>query len=461
MEANRDRIQQLIERPGESLAVEIKRWINPNEPEGQAKIIKGVLALRNHGGGYFVIGFDDRTLQPDTEHAPSDARQDFHLDKIQHLITKFSSEPFEIGVEFPEREGQPYPVIVVPPGVKTPVATKSSLSTLIATNDVFVRSLNSNNTPSSVKAIWKDWPALMDVCFDNREADIGRFLRRHLSGVTPDVVRHLATSLIQGTTPEISIKSELESYLQEGEARYHAAVQKRKLNLPEHGSWEVALILAGNIPAHSANQNFLRLLDANNPSYTGWPVWLNSQGFRDQESHPYVIDGAWEALIVSPAKADPKHLDFWRLDPKGRFYLRRGLQDDFSDSPQAPEPRTELDFVLAILRTAEAIAVGLAFAKAMGGDSESVILSFAFRWKGLQNRILSSWADWGRYLSSDYRAYQDEITTFVDVPLAAPLSALVDYVMQVVTPLFEIFDGWAVGKPIVDDLTRRLVERKL
>ena len=142
MEIGFSPIQALVERPGESLSVEVKRWINPDQPECIAMIVRAALALRNHGGGYLVIGFDNETLQPDRDNVLSDARAVFHIDKIQGLISKFASEPFEVTVEFPERDGQLYPVIVVPPGVKTPVAAKSDLrvgdKTLISTDCIYV-----------------------------------------------------------------------------------------------------------------------------------------------------------------------------------------------------------------------------------------------------------------------------------------------------------------------------------
>jgi hypothetical protein len=67
-----------VERPGEKLSVEIKRWIDPDQPEGIAMIIRAALAPRNHGGGYLVIGFDNKTLQPDQNNVPSDVRALFH-----------------------------------------------------------------------------------------------------------------------------------------------------------------------------------------------------------------------------------------------------------------------------------------------------------------------------------------------------------------------------------------------
>ena len=105
MEIDFSRIKALVERPGESLSVEIKRWIDPDQPEGVAIIVRAALALRNHGGGYIVISFDNNTLEPDKNNVPSDVRTLFHIDKIQGLVSKFASEPFEVIVEFPERDG--------------------------------------------------------------------------------------------------------------------------------------------------------------------------------------------------------------------------------------------------------------------------------------------------------------------------------------------------------------------
>ena len=56
-------IDDLVARPAESLNVEIKRWINPDEPEGAAKIARAALAIRNRNGGFIIIGFDNETLQ--------------------------------------------------------------------------------------------------------------------------------------------------------------------------------------------------------------------------------------------------------------------------------------------------------------------------------------------------------------------------------------------------------------
>jgi hypothetical protein len=457
-----NRIQELVDNPRESLSVELKRWIDPDQVEGIAKIVKTAIALRNHGGGYMVIGFDNATLEPAQDNVPVDVRGLFHVDKIQGMIAKYASEPFKITVEFPKRTGQIYPVIVIPSGVKTPVAAKKDLQgsngLLIKADTVYVRSLSSNNTPSTTQAIWKDWSKIVETCFDNREADIGRFLRRHLSGLNANVIRELIAGISEDSEYQRSIQDDLRQYLQESEERYLTVVQERAAALPEHGTWEVALIIMGEVPPHSANRKFLNLLDASNPDYTGWPVWLISDRL-EESARPYVYEGVWEAFIASDIGIWGIHLDFMRLDPKGKFYLRRILEDD-AKGERSPDPMTALDTRLQIFRVVEAIAVGIAFAKAMDCELETTELAFAFKWSKLRGRSLSSWAQ-GVYFSASYgSAYQDEVLSFVTIPLETPLSALAQYVTSAVQPLFEIFDGNSVSEDLVEDLTRKLIERR-
>lgn len=461
-------IQALVDRPTESLSIELKRWIDPDQPEGQAKIVKAALALRNYGGGYLIIGFGDNTHEPDQANIPQDVKTAFHIDKIQDLISRYASEPFEVSVEFPEREGQPYPVLIVPPGVKTPVAAKADLQSdngrkLISVNDVYIRSLLANNTPSTTKATWKDWPNILGECFDNREADIGRFLRRHLGGLPSEVVHEFLGSIASGSQLKETTEEHLQKSLQESKERYSTIVEERGVKLPPHGAWEVGLLLIGDIPSHSANKVFLNLLNTSNPHYTGWPVWLDSRDFPDKSERPYVFENTWESFIFIQGGNWYDSIDFMRLDPKGQFYLRQAFYEDMRDL----EPMKYLDFALPIKKVAEAIAVGIAFAKAMGCDPEETQLAFNFRWTGLKGRKLVPWIE-PNYNSraigvayQDIGAYQDEVPAFVKVPLETPLSALGEFVDQTIKPLFHVFNGSELRKDVVEDLTRKTIERKL
>jgi len=158
MAMSEEDLQNLLADPHESLDLELKQWIDPSSPEGTAKIARACIALWNNNGGRLVIGFTDEG-RPDVTSEPNDVRKTFHVDVIQAIVGRYSAEQFSIEVNFVERGGQTYPVITVPPSVRTPVAAKSTLKLpdgkeLIRDNAVYVRSL---------EGVWKlEWPG--QVC---------------------------------------------------------------------------------------------------------------------------------------------------------------------------------------------------------------------------------------------------------------------------------------------------------
>ena len=171
------------------MSVEVKTWIDLGTDEAIAKLVKGLFALRNRNGGLFIIGFDDTSLQPDPYGLQDTVQVAYHTDRVQQLVSRFANTPFEIAVDLGSLDGIEYPVISVPPGVRTPVVVKRDLlgpedtrrqRKLLAEGDVYFRTLGSNGRVSSSLIRPSDWSDLLDICFDNREADIGRFLRRHM-----------------------------------------------------------------------------------------------------------------------------------------------------------------------------------------------------------------------------------------------------------------------------------------
>jgi hypothetical protein len=477
------RVDELVARPSEGLNVEIKTWIKLDEAIGIVKLVRAAFALRNRNGGYLVIGFDDKTLLPDLKNRPSNSRSAFHLDKVQGIISAYASETFEVGVAFGERDGRDYPVIVVPEGVRSPVAAKSDLfsadgKALIKVGDVYFRTLQSNGTASTAVARPQDWPEIVEICFENKEADFGRFLRRQLAGqdlaTFAEALRQLGLGEQAATQPTrndggsvlklmtTGLRERSRALLDEGAERYGRALATRKLkpeekDLVEAGTWSVALVIDPPKTDELPDQKFKSLLGSSNPQYTGWPVWLDSSAFADGSTHPEVTDGAWEALIIS-ADGWSKHLDFERFDPAGKFYLRRNHPDDVSDKIK---PHTALEPVIVILRVAEAIAVGLSFAKALGWPSEGTRLGFTFQWTKLKGRELQPWANSSVYFSAFGKASDDEVTTYVEIPVDTPVAAIAPSVEKTTRELFVLFNGYRMPGNTVEHWVQRLIERKL
>jgi len=462
MALSEDQIRGLLDAPRETLDVELKSWIDPTAEEGIAKIAKGCMALRNNNGGVLVIGFRNDG-KPDESNVPSDVRAVFHVDCVQEIVGKFSSEPFPIDVQFGEKDGQIYPVISVPPGVRTPVVAKRTLGPpgrpLIKDHAVYVRSLSSNNTVSSSEARRGDWERLVQVCFDNREADVGAFVRRHLSAVNLD---RLLSILSEMSSPPLPTAIDTaKKFLDVGYMRFQEAMTERQLKIPDLGFREAAVFIEGEVPKHDATQSLLNRLFVAQPQHTGWPPWADSRGFSAEADQPRVFDEGWEALFAEREKGDLTipHLDFWRIDPtRAYFYLVTALEDDLEVPGPKPKAGTQLDFMLQIYRIAEIISVALSFARSMECNPTKTSLAFAFRWSKLKGRYLSSWADKRRTFSPKGPATQEQVVSAVTIPLDTPRSAIAPHVDSVIRKLFALFNGAELESRIISEIVEEALQ---
>jgi hypothetical protein len=288
-------------------------------------------------------------------------------------------------------------------------------------------------------------------------------VRRHLAGVD---LRQLQELLSTGvlTAPVIgrTLRDDCAQLLEKGEQRFALAVERRTLTSEERHlstllSWEVSLVVDPGLPHSTPDREFLGKVLSSNPNFTGWPVWLDSRSFTDETARPNVREGGWEALVVSLRQDASHHLDFWRFEPAGKFYLRRLLQDDAL--PNRVEPKTVLDPILVIIRVAEAIAVGLAISNALELAPESR-LGFMFRWKPLRGRRLTPWANPWVSVSGGH-ADDNEATSFVEVPAETPVSAIAPFVDAATTELFSKFEGYRFPQAAVEEWCQRLIERRL
>jgi hypothetical protein len=60
---------------------------------------------------------------------------------------------------------------------------RSAFERELRQNAVYVRTISNGRASSCEPVTAADWDKLMRICFDNREADVGRFMRRHLGEI--------------------------------------------------------------------------------------------------------------------------------------------------------------------------------------------------------------------------------------------------------------------------------------
>jgi hypothetical protein len=317
----RSQLIELLQHPSETLAIEIKRWLRPENPIDAAKIAKALMALRNIDGGVLIIGLDNTTFKPVKEERPSDLQQVYHSDRIQAIVGKHSRPPFEVDVSFIPMGELEFPVIVVPGGITSPVMSRSTLREtdgriILEQNAIYTRCF-ANDLVSSCKPVTHiDWDNLIARCFANREVNVGQFIQRHI----PQLVKYLPrlltlentgpaphqSTLDEATPVTVPLPIEVRDHnpkavselLEYGRKRFETRLAElqsnRKLpNLPPHGSWEAACIIEGCELKFATSNKFLSELFVHQPGYTGWPMWRDTRGSANEVSWPYTFERGW------------------------------------------------------------------------------------------------------------------------------------------------------------------------
>ena len=296
----------------------------------------------------------------------------------------------------------------------------------------------------------------MKVCFDNREADIGAFIRRHLAGLTTEGVGTILTAIQPSTEPAITPTVVLDS----GYQRFGEAAAETGKQLPDVGYWESAAVVNGLETSHQASRELLYRLRATRRDYSGWPPWTVIDNPNVPDMNPRVVGGTWEALMVSGSDDRFGITDYWQINPAGRFYYVRALEDDVRQETHGLAPGSVLDFYLVVYRVTETISAVLQFSRELGASGENLI-AFAFRWRGLRGRILGSWSTPRRMLRQQRRAYDDEVKASIEMAGDVPESAVPSHVYQVVQQLFLTFEGYELPQQVIEEIASDVLKGRM
>ena len=463
-----DRVRRILDDRRESLSVEFKAWLDPDDPAHLGKILKAIYALRNFDGGFLAIGVHDEThvAQPYPFEVPLEEL--FSYDNVHAKVSAHASERFEVTVHTPELDGERIVVVEVPAGVRTPVLVSRTLTSgggnkRLVEGDIYFRSLDSSGTASSVKLkTANDASKLVSICMDNRETDIGRFVRRHLTGVDPSTLTGFLQSRAASTGP--TLRDRCFASIRDNEERLTAAMKRRDplgyaMNTQQVGgllTMRVGMCVSSVREDATPSNSFLDRLSSGNRKYTGWPAWIDMRGADLEERRPYPCKGAWETLISTLDESAFRKFEFLVYDPKGAFSLQRLMNDDLSS---AVEPKTVLDPLLTASRVAEIIATGLDVLEGFDWGEEPKV-GFAFEWSGLAGRKLQTWAQlsvfWfdptGGAVALDSRA-----KGYVEMDLDTPRVAIAPGVVEATKGLFSTFGGFEMEPTVAEKLVADLL----
>src|SRR5438876_2309694 len=206
---------ETLEALSETLDTELKAWLNLSEPREASLFAKACLALRNNDGGHIILGIDNSSCNSITPDEPIDVSNAFHVDKVNEVVGRFAIPKFEVRVNLKLYQGTVHPEILIPGGIQSPVISRTGFEKELRQNAVYVRTISNGRPSSSEPVTPADWDKLIRICFDNREADVGRFLRRHLPEILAQVgAAHIADSPQQ--SPPAQPEREARDFLQVG-----------------------------------------------------------------------------------------------------------------------------------------------------------------------------------------------------------------------------------------------------
>lgn len=456
-----------IDRPSEALAVELKTWLDPRKPQHKAVLVKGLIALRNHGGGKLMIGYRDDG-RPRDDGPPFDLRTEYHADAIQDLVSRHASERFEIDVEIRTDDEIETAVVTVPAGVRTPVRVKTSVRgqrddkqhDFLSAGAVPVRTLNPNGRASSSECGDADWERLMQTCFDNREADIARFVRRHLSGLGSEIGTLVGAlrALTAGTGDPKD--GDPKDFLMLGASLFADEIARQPTlegygTMAKWGGREAAIAIAPEPQGFTANRPFLQRILSSLPLITSYPPWADTGG-RISGEGPKVRHERWEGFLFGTERF--KALTFDVFDPKGLFYEYRLMLRDVIAQTNGSAPRLTLGQNETLADVTEVMMTGLAFARALDVADDAHEIRIAFRWTGLKDRLFDTWS----MVSANRLVSDEEVSPTSTISFAAdtPPNALAPIIAQAVAPLFRMFRGYEVPESRIDETLRQMIERK-
>jgi hypothetical protein len=428
-------LEALIAYPREDLDRELKGWLDMHDGEQAASLLKAVLALANHGGGFVLIGFSEQlgTWVPDEAQRPTDLKA-YDQDRINGLVTNYAEPAFHCEVHHvphPQTSAV-HPVVVVPPG-RVPIRAKrdSPERKQVRLDSYYVRLPGPKSETPRTGA---DWDRLLRRCtLNDRDA------------LLDDIRRLLGAGPLALVPAPLSTIDQIDAWAESSLERWAQLIAQRAVgDVYKHGTATYAYLIQGTIEKPSQAE-LIRLLEQAKGPETGWPMWLVLRG--DRSGDPHTHQGTVEALLAGDTVFnDPSHSDYWRADPDGRFFLLRGFEED--DERENRPPGSAFDFLLPVWRCGEALLHASRVAVAL--DVPDATITFRAGWTGLHGRALRSLWD-RRFMDGSRRAREDSVVSHVEVPADSISPNLAEILQQLLAPLYAVFDFFQMPASVVEE----------
>lgn len=186
-------LTRLLDYPFEDLSTEIKGWLDLSLPAERANVVRELIALANHGGGFLLFGFSDgHAGWPYSGVCPYDLSR-YSQDAINNALKAHAEPVFECYVyHLMSSADNDHVVVRVPGGHMVPIRSRGApQGSKLTDHTYYVRRPGPESAPPGSGA---EWQALLTRCVDNNtERQLDNFRRIVAVLQTgPDVARRIA-----------------------------------------------------------------------------------------------------------------------------------------------------------------------------------------------------------------------------------------------------------------------------
>ena len=273
----------LIREPREDLAVEYKAWLDLSQEKGKATLAKACIALANHGGGFLVLGFEEKGDSLKSIPRP-DHYSEITQDAINSVIRRYADPAFhcQLHVIPHPATGVDHPVIAVPNDLSVPVVSKRACQVTIQQHRCYIRKPGPRSEEPQTA---EEWRTLLRRCVQANREDM-------LSAIRAIVLGNTKTEI---ETPDST--EEFERFRVASFGRWRELAKNLSSDSPERfprGYYQVSIQPVGASPTDTLRVLKDRLSHARRIKLTGWDPFL------DMNQEPWrlrSIDGHIEAWL--------------------------------------------------------------------------------------------------------------------------------------------------------------------
>ena len=448
------RLQRFVDYPREDLGVEYKNWLDLREERARATIAKAAIAMANHGGGYVILGFEERGQNLESQPSPEDISE-ITQDSINQAIQKYAEPAFQCEM-YSVSHSQTvveHPVIRIHGSGVPVLCRRLQADAGIEQHAIYTRKPGPRSEEPRTAAEWRE---LLDRCVRARRQDM------------LDAIRSIVAGQGEPGYQEHEPLEALKDYCLAARQRWNDLVAGEPADSPArfpYGYYEMGFALTGASPAASHAEILDRIRTAGRVKYSGWPPFLE---LYDSELKPYPHEDSVEASFAKlpeGSRIDDSVLrDYWRASLDGSLYICRAYIEDSTKYGPAAQPSRSPGEIFCgdwqIANIAEGMAFASRYAETFGG---SETLAMRLRFTGLKGRSFVPSYHAVHFLSLSHRGHggtchTEEVVLVEQVALQQFRDNLPELVHSVLAPLFANFDFYELPASLVRDT---LLERRI